>query len=142
MVICNICGQTSFILTDGEPCLRKFDDYKQTCVGIMKTETNEPNETCSSCGGPKGVTTARTLCQSCADKLKDFAAMDRDKRKAKGICRQCPEPLSFKSTVFCEVHLKQHSEQSKLRQRNRPCKQCGGVRDLRRSSLCSKCKNA
>jgi hypothetical protein len=86
MVVCSTCGQTSLILVDGEPCLRKFDDNKQTCYGTLMEIDMTPAER---------------------------QAENRKQRRQKGICRQCSNTLAPKSVAFCEEHLKAHREKAK-----------------------------
>jgi hypothetical protein len=88
MVVCQTCGQLSLLLEPGVLCLRKYDDYKQTCQGIM-------------------VEIEMTRAER--------QAQDRQRRKEKGICRQCSEELDPKSIVFCEEHLMAHRKKARLK---------------------------
>lgn len=88
MVVCDTCGQTSLLLEPGTLCLRKFDDYKQTCRGTMTQE--ETNMTAA-----------------------ERQAQNREQRKQKGICRQCSDALDPKSVAFCTTHLKTHREKAR-----------------------------
>src|SRR5688572_30047302 len=49
---------------------------------------------CIACGRLRGISTARTMCQVCADNLKNYAANDKTNRKARGQCRQCSNPIA------------------------------------------------
>jgi hypothetical protein len=80
MIVCDTCGQTGLLLEPGVPCLRKYDDYKQTCFGTMVE-----------------LETLMTPAER--------QALDRKRRKELGICRQCSELLDPKSVAFCTKHL-------------------------------------
>lgn len=41
-VACKECGQTSILLKSGDVCLRKFDEGRKTCLGIMEPVMDSP----------------------------------------------------------------------------------------------------
>ena len=102
-VVCDTCGQTGMLINPGVPCLRRFADGTKVCNGTM-IQTNDDI---------LGTYTGQTLKASFTPAYRQ--ALNRIKRKAQGICRQCSNKLAANSTVFCDDHLEQHREKAKQR---------------------------
>lgn len=120
---------------------RLCDEHRTTAAASQKRLVDKriQNYICVSCGKSMDGQRAKTICNDCADRLKDFAKRDKERRKAAGICRQCKKPVfSPSSTVFCEEHLKAHSKRSRERTKKKPC-ECGNERDTR-SPRCAECR--
>jgi len=87
------------------------DEHAAQAVEVQRQMFKKRKEAgnCTVCGNPRGDKGTETMCDNCAETMRNNAKTDKERRKAAGQCRQCPNKIATgKSTVFCETCLEKH----------------------------------